>query len=296
MKTEYEEKVSFLEKQSLDQSKLLNAQSEQLNNLTKGMLDSQNNKRAQSEQLNNLTKGLLDSHNNKRTVENDSDVPKYRKQRVESLTEDTLDSESNEDANRRYTKKGDDRSPSILKSNQSYARLLSAKKPEEPKKPKSRDEIAKESNLSKYKEKKPEKVSHRKITKAGNKYSSLDESDNSDETTVTASETESDEDSDEETSESSATHTESTNDEAPSETETKHVKVQREHQTKRRPSTISLETVRQDLQENFEGKLRDLGIDPEWNGIPAATFRQKMESIRHHQNISSKVRKNRFFL
>ncbi|OXU26165.1 hypothetical protein TSAR_009923 [Trichomalopsis sarcophagae] len=289
MKSEYEEKVSFLEKQSLDQSKLLNAQSEQLNNLTKGMLDSQNNKRMQNEQLDNSTKGSLDSHNNKRTVENISDVPKYHKQRMESLTEDTLDSESNEEVNKKYTKKGDDKSPSILKSSQSYARLLSAKKPEEPKKTKSREEIAKESNLSKYKEKKPEKVTHRKITKAGNKYSSLDESDNSDETTATASETESDGDSDEETSESSATHTESTNDEAPSETELKPVKVRREYQNmRRRSSTISLETVRQDLQENFEGKLRDLGIDPEWDGIPAATFRQKLESIRHHQNISSK--------
>lgn len=43
------------------------------------------------------------------------------------------------------------------------------------------------------------------------------------------------------------------------------------------------------MEEAFEKKLRDLGIDPEWTGIPVATFRQKLETIRHQQNISCKV-------
>ncbi|KAG7200526.1 hypothetical protein KM043_001090 [Ampulex compressa] len=38
----------------------------------------------------------------------------------------------------------------------------------------------------------------------------------------------------------------------------------------------------------FEQKLKDLGIDPEWQGIPSITFKQKMDLVKHHQNISSK--------
>ena len=207
MKTEYEEKVSSLEKQSIEQSKLLNAQSEQLNYLTKGMLDSQN----------------------KRSMESHNESQKINKQRLESFTEDTMDSESSQNVKKAAKKKetrDDKLSSSIFKTNQSYSKLLLTKKAEDARKDRFREEIAKESNLSRFMEKKPEKsVIHRKITKGGNKYSSLDESDKTESGTGSESETESDEDSDEETSESSATHTESTNDEAPSEDESQPLKV-----------------------------------------------------------------------
>lgn len=45
------------------------------------------------------------------------------------------------------------------------------------------------------------------------------------------------------------------------------------------------------LKDIFEQKLRDLGIDPEWQGIPKATFKQKMDILKHHQKIAIKVRK-----
>lgn len=41
--------------------------------------------------------------------------------------------------------------------------------------------------------------------------------------------------------------------------------------------------------EMFHSKLRDIGIDPEWRGIPDATFKQVFEIVRHHRNINSKV-------
>ena len=42
--------------------------------------------------------------------------------------------------------------------------------------------------------------------------------------------------------------------------------------------------------EQFETRLRDLGIDPEWRGIPNATFRQIMQTLIHQQSLNSKVR------
>ena len=45
------------------------------------------------------------------------------------------------------------------------------------------------------------------------------------------------------------------------------------------------------LIEAFEQKLKDLGIDPEWQGIPKATFKQKMDILKHHHKLATKVRK-----
>lgn len=44
------------------------------------------------------------------------------------------------------------------------------------------------------------------------------------------------------------------------------------------------------LIETFEQKLRDLGVDPEWQGIPKATFKQKMDILKHHHKLTAKVR------
>lgn len=202
MKTEYEEKVNFLEKQSIDQSRLLSVQSEQLHNLTKTMLDSQN----------------------KKPLQNQVDVPKMKKEKVENFVDYTTESESSQNIKKLSKKETflNKHSPSILKPSQSYNRLISNKKIDDSQKVKSREEISKESNYLMIKEKKPEKI-HRKTTKNGNKYSSL-ESEKSDSSSVTETESESEEDSEDETSESSETRTESTNDET-SEVETKPAKV-----------------------------------------------------------------------
>lgn len=49
---------------------------------------------------------------------------------------------------------------------------------------------------------------------------------------------------------------------------------------------------RASMQENarsmLDNRLRDLGIDPEWQGIPTATFQQKLEIVRHQQSINAK--------
>ncbi|KAK9297635.1 hypothetical protein QLX08_008698 [Tetragonisca angustula] len=42
------------------------------------------------------------------------------------------------------------------------------------------------------------------------------------------------------------------------------------------------------LIEAFEQKLKDLGIDPEWQGIPKATFKQKMDILKHHHKLATK--------
>ncbi|XP_078033157.1 DAZ interacting zinc finger protein 1 isoform X2 [Augochlora pura] len=46
--------------------------------------------------------------------------------------------------------------------------------------------------------------------------------------------------------------------------------------------------LKENLLDAFEQKLRDLGIDPEWQGIPKATFKQKMDILKHHQKIATK--------
>nr|XP_031825718.1 zinc finger protein Dzip1 [Nomia melanderi] len=46
--------------------------------------------------------------------------------------------------------------------------------------------------------------------------------------------------------------------------------------------------LRANILDAFEQKIKDLGIDPEWQGIPNATFNQKMGILNHHQKISIK--------
>ncbi|XP_033300071.1 uncharacterized protein MAL13P1.304 isoform X2 [Bombus bifarius] len=46
--------------------------------------------------------------------------------------------------------------------------------------------------------------------------------------------------------------------------------------------------LRTSLMETFEQKLRDLGVDPEWQGIPKATFKQKMDILKHHHKLTAK--------
>ncbi|KYN32706.1 Zinc finger protein DZIP1L [Trachymyrmex septentrionalis] len=53
------------------------------------------------------------------------------------------------------------------------------------------------------------------------------------------------------------------------------------------PNTRKI-SILEDARSMFDNRLRELGIDPEWQGIPAATYKQKMEIIRHQQNINAK--------
>ncbi|XP_046605714.1 zinc finger protein Dzip1 [Neodiprion virginianus] len=55
-----------------------------------------------------------------------------------------------------------------------------------------------------------------------------------------------------------------------------------------RENSEILQELKEHLRDVFDGKLKDLGIDPEWDGIPKATFKQKMETVIHHQNINAK--------
>ncbi|XP_032663386.1 zinc finger protein Dzip1 isoform X2 [Odontomachus brunneus] len=48
------------------------------------------------------------------------------------------------------------------------------------------------------------------------------------------------------------------------------------------------ESIQEDARSMFDNRLRDLGIDPEWQGIPAATFKQKMDIVRHQESIDAK--------
>lgn len=60
-----------------------------------------------------------------------------------------------------------------------------------------------------------------------------------------------------------------------------------ETSTVKPPNTRRM-SIQEDARSMFDNRLRELGIDPEWQGIPAATYKQKMEIIRHQQNINAK--------
>jgi len=47
-------------------------------------------------------------------------------------------------------------------------------------------------------------------------------------------------------------------------------------------------SIQEDARSMFDNRLRELGIDPEWQGIPVATYKQKMDIIRHQQSINAK--------
>lgn len=69
------------------------------------------------------------------------------------------------------------------------------------------------------------------------------------------------------------------------------------HESKKTGQSSSFyKKLQKNLRDIFEQKLRDLGIDPEWQGIPKQTFRQKMDILKHHQKITTKVIQIRTFL
>ncbi|XP_023705061.1 uncharacterized protein LOC111863203 isoform X2 [Cryptotermes secundus] len=49
--------------------------------------------------------------------------------------------------------------------------------------------------------------------------------------------------------------------------------------------------LKEDLRDLCARRLRELGVNPEWKGIPAATFCQKMATLKHHQTITAKRHK-----
>ncbi|XP_043472372.1 zinc finger protein DZIP1 [Leptopilina heterotoma] len=51
---------------------------------------------------------------------------------------------------------------------------------------------------------------------------------------------------------------------------------------------LDLDELKSKLHSNLNNQLRKLGIDPEWNGIPSATYKEKFEILKHHQKIKCK--------
>lgn len=50
-----------------------------------------------------------------------------------------------------------------------------------------------------------------------------------------------------------------------------------------------LTKLKENLQSLMNQRLRELGIDPEWSGVPQVTFAQKMVTLQHQQNLTAKV-------
>ncbi|KAK3932834.1 Zinc finger protein DZIP1L [Frankliniella fusca] len=55
-----------------------------------------------------------------------------------------------------------------------------------------------------------------------------------------------------------------------------------------------LDGLKEDLLGLLNRRLRELGVDPEWQGIPAASFHSNMATVKHHQNIAAKSHKSYF--
>nr|CAD7403134.1 unnamed protein product [Timema poppensis] len=50
-----------------------------------------------------------------------------------------------------------------------------------------------------------------------------------------------------------------------------------------------LAELKNNLKDILIRKLREIGIDPSWTGIPLATFKQKMVTLKHHQTLVAKL-------
>ncbi|CAB0039164.1 unnamed protein product [Trichogramma brassicae] len=281
-KTEYEEKVSFLERQSCDQSRLLHEQSERLSSLKRNYAAESNSSNVISG--NAAATAVVFTSTGALTDHQQQQQQTFHRLRGGSFAEATVDSIK---AATKLPKK---------------AEVMRQKA----------EENTKESSLSRTKShaKKPEKVKPHKTVRGGNKYSSLDESGKSETSSVSGSDMETDEDSDEETSESSATHTESTDDDDDdddSDFDAQNLPMDQDDNNeeltaKRKSSIVTTNTninsssttaatfgvVRKEIRQEFEDKLREMGLDPEWTGIPVATYKQKMESIKHQQAMAVK--------
>uniref|UniRef100_A0A0C9R5A2 Dzip1_0 protein n=1 Tax=Fopius arisanus TaxID=64838 RepID=A0A0C9R5A2_9HYME len=48
------------------------------------------------------------------------------------------------------------------------------------------------------------------------------------------------------------------------------------------------EAIKMEVEENFEERLRGLGVDPEWTGLPLTTFKQLIVTMAHHRAVSTK--------
>lgn len=55
-----------------------------------------------------------------------------------------------------------------------------------------------------------------------------------------------------------------------------------------------LDGLKEDLLGLLNRRLRELGVDPEWEGLPAASFHSNMATIKHHENIAAKSHKSYF--
>lgn len=52
--------------------------------------------------------------------------------------------------------------------------------------------------------------------------------------------------------------------------------------------------LKEDLLNLLNRRLRELGVDPEWDKLPVASFHSNMATVKHHQNIAAKSHKNYF--
>ncbi|XP_020292118.1 zinc finger protein DZIP1L [Pseudomyrmex gracilis] len=87
--------------------------------------------------------------------------------------------------------------------------------------------------------------------------------------------------------ESSITESESPSSISESESDSESITADNSVTVKQSPAIKKI-SVQEDAQSMFDNRLRELGIDPEWQGISIATYKQKMEIIRHQQNITAK--------
>lgn len=135
-----------------------------------------------------------------------------------------------------------------------------------------------------YKRKQNDKVSNEKLIKTDTLKKSIKEPEDSEEYSETESESGTSESVSQSVSEDEETETMKPN------PQQENLKPRDNFKELIEENSDVLQELNAHLREMFDDKLRDLGIDPEWNGIPNATFKQKMETVAHHQNINSKVR------
>ncbi|XP_039303842.1 zinc finger protein DZIP1 isoform X2 [Solenopsis invicta] len=308
IKSEYESKVHDLEKQSMDQSNILVEQRKQLNNLSREIVNSQT-------QINHKTREKAEFHKSPLLTKRDSNYnenntykslnnidtemviedigsgssQEYNDKLISIVTQtQNLPSKDNTGKNKSNKKVIADNSrnlehvkPNLEKSN---------RKSEDAKKTKNARYYETSNDINKINDR-PNKsfISKENPIDVNKKYVDTKEK----RTLHTDNMKNKKSEFLERRSVSSVTESESLSSMSESETDSESVTtdedlIKKYETSAMKPANIRKISIQEDARSIFDNRLRELGIDPEWQGIPVATYKQKMEIVRHQQNINAK--------
>lgn len=270
MKNEYEYKIKDLERQSLSQSEMINAQTEMLHNLSRGIQDFHSIQKTEKPKAEQTTR------QNKLS----SKIPEQDDISSQEISDSLLESNS-DSVRQKFEQK--------IEDHKSTSKSVKTKNKKEEKEKKPKQKTKSSGLIDEFVNQTSKKLKSSGVTKET-------KTDQDSESRETCSEEQSETGSETEESETPTTETKTESEVSETVTEetiTDEDQERRKKAAKREtksaePPAVS-EDLKEDMREIFNRKMQNLGIDPDWEGIPKATFKHKSNMLRHHQSINAKV-------